>query len=288
MPTPRELFERYQQCQITKDWQGLGDLLAEAAVMEFPFVPPGVPARREGREVIRAAAREGWSRVPLRFEAFRSVVVHDGRDPELLVAEYDLCGTVTPTGEPFRFPFALVLRARDGLIVSLREYLHLIEIARPTGRAPAIASYLMTPSSGPTPRAIWEAMLGCHQRGDIDGFAAMFEPDGVMELPFALPGVPARLAGPDEIRRTLAPLWRASRERGRRVIRYEPVAVHTTCDPDLIVCELALVGEDGAGAGYRLLYVHVVRVRGGRIALLRDYADVRAIAEQLAAPPAPA
>jgi ketosteroid isomerase-like protein len=39
-----------------------------------------------------------------------------------------------------------------------------------------------------------------------------------------------------------------------------------------------------ASAGYRLSYVHVVRVRAGKIVLLRDYVDARAIAERLAAP----
>jgi ketosteroid isomerase-like protein len=46
-----------------------------------------------------------------------------------------------------------------------------------------------------------------------------------------------------------------------------------------------LHGEDGAGSAYRLSYVHVVRVRDGRIALLRDYIDARAIAERIAAAP---
>jgi ketosteroid isomerase-like protein len=283
MPTPREIFERYRDCVLHKDWQAFGDLLAEDAVMEFPFVPPCAPPRYEGREVIRSAAREGWGRVPLQFEEFRSVVLHDGRDAELLIAEYELCGTTVPAGESFRFPMAIVLRVRDGLIASIREYLHLIEMARLTGRAPAIAAYLMTSRSGPTPRELWESALRCYQMHDVDRYAAMFTPDGVIELPFTVPGLPGRLTGPDEIYRTLAPLWRASRDSGRRAIRYEPVAVHTTCDPDVIVAEFEVVGEDGSGAAYRLPYVHVVRVRDGRIALLRDYVDSRRIAERLAA-----
>lgn len=40
--------------------------------------------------------------------------------------------------------------------------------------------------------------------------------------------------------------------------------------------------ENTASAGYRLSYVHVVRVRGGKIVLLRDYVDAHAIAERLA------
>jgi ketosteroid isomerase-like protein len=282
MRTARELFDGYQRCLVHKDWQGFGDLLTEAAVMEFPFAPPGVATRREGREVIRAAAREGWARLALQFEPFRAVVVHDGRDPDLVIAEYELCGTVTATGERFQFPAAVVLRGDHGLIASLREYLDLIAIARPTGRAAAIAAYLMTPTSGPTPREIWEAALRCHQQGDLAGYVALFEPDGAMELPFTLPGVPARIAGAAEIERVLSPLWQRSRASGRRTIGYEPKAVHQTCDPDVIIAEFDLLGETGAGERYRLSYVHVVRVRNGRIALLRDYVDARALAERLA------
>jgi ketosteroid isomerase-like protein len=197
MRTARELFDGYQQCLVHKDWQGFGDLLTEAAVMEFPFAPPGVVTRREGREVIRAAAREGWGRLPLQFEPFRSVVVHDGRDPDLVIAEYELCGTVTATGERFQFPAAIVLRGDQGLIASLREYLDLVAIARPTGRAAAIAAYLMTPTSGPTPRVIWEAALRCHQQGDIAGYAALFAPEGSWSCRSVCPVCPAgSSAGP--------------------------------------------------------------------------------------------
>ena len=142
---------------------------------------------------------------------------------------------------------------------------------------------MLAAGTGPTPRALWETALRCHQAHDIDGFAALFAPDGAMELPFAVPGLPARMTGPDEIHRALAPVWRASRDSGRRAVRYAPLAVHTTYDPEVIVAELELHGEDAAGAGYRLRYVHVVHERNGRIALLRDYVDARAIAERIAA-----
>jgi ketosteroid isomerase-like protein len=282
MHAPREIFERYQHCVLHKDWQSFGDLFAEDGVIEFPFALPGVPVRREGREVIRNAAREGWSRVPLQFEEFRSVVVHDGRDPEVLIAEYDVCGTIAPTGERFQFPFALVLRVRDGSIASAREYLHLLALAGPTGRAAEIAAQLLASNSGPTPLEVWHATMRCYQQRDIDGFVSLFAADGAMEIPFTVPGIPNRMSGRDEIHRTLAPLWHAAGASGLRVLGHQVLAAHTG-SPDAVVVEFEVYGEDAAGTSYRLRYVHAVRVERGRIALLRDYVDSRAIAERRAA-----
>ena len=139
------------------------------------------------------------------------------------------------------------------------------------------------PSVSPTPYDLWAAALRCYEQRDIDGFASLFAPDGVMEIPFAVPGIPDRLAGRDEIHRTLGPVWRAAQTGGHRVLRHETIAAHTTGDPGTVVVEFAVFGEDAAGAGYRLAYVHVIHVRDGRIALLRDYVDARAIAERRAA-----
>ena len=134
-----------------------------------------------------------------------------------------------------------------------------------------------------TPREIWEAAIARHQAADIEGYVAMFAPDGIIELPVNVPGIPARLAGREEILRTLGPLWRAVRDSGRRVLRYDLTAVHTTTDANAAIIEFDAVGEHPGGETYQLSYVHVVHVRDGQIALLRDYVDTRRIAERLAA-----
>jgi ketosteroid isomerase-like protein len=128
---------------------------------------------------------------------------------------------------------------------------------------------------------VWEEALRFVRERDLDGYAGMFAPDGVVELPFPLPGMPRRIEGPQEIKRVLAPVWRAAKESGRRIDAWDPVAVHHTDDPEVVVIEFELHGVEPSGTPYRLTYVHVVTVRDGRIAALRDYVDTHAIHRRL-------
>ncbi len=129
---------------------------------------------------------------------------------------------------------------------------------------------------------VWEEALRFVRARDLDGYAGMFAPDGVVELPFPLPGMPPRIEGREEIRRVLAPVWRAQRESGRRLEAVDPVAIHETPDPGIIVIEFDLRGVESNGTPYRLSYVHVVTVRDSRIAVLRDYVDTAAIRQRMA------
>ena len=76
-------------------------------------------------------------------------------------------------------------------------------------------------------------------------------------------------------------MWRAQKESGRRIQKVDPIAVHGAHDPELVVIEFDLHGVEASGTPYRLSYVHVVTVRDGRIAVLRDYVDTNAIRERM-------
>lgn len=123
----------------------------------------------------------------------------------------------------------------------------------------------------PGPREVWERSQRAVREFDLDGFVDVFAPEGVLEFPFAPPRVPRRMEGRGEIRRRLEPLWRNGAE-STRIAGYSSVIVHESVDPDEIVVEFDLNGEAGAsGEAFRLSYVHVVRVRDGRIVSFRDY-----------------
>ncbi|GAA3206950.1 nuclear transport factor 2 family protein [Actinocorallia longicatena] len=112
---------------MRRQWLGgeggpLPDLLAEDVVIEMPFARPGGPSRIEGRAAFLAFAEPRRAAFPVRFEAVREVAVHDTADPEVIVVEYELEGTVTTTGHRASARFIGVLRARDGRIVLWREY----------------------------------------------------------------------------------------------------------------------------------------------------------------------
>lgn len=134
---PRDVFEHMQQ-----QWLGKADpdadLLADDAIVEEPFAPPGRPKRFEGREEFRAFAEPQRAAFPVRFEEVRNVVIHDTTDPEVIIVEYELAGTVTTTGRRAAAPFIGVLRVRDGKTMLWREYQNVLAIADALGQLPAL------------------------------------------------------------------------------------------------------------------------------------------------------
>lgn len=124
---------------------------------------------------------------------------------------------------------------------------------------------------------VWEEALRFVRQRDLDGYAGVFAPDDVVELPLPLPGMPRRFEGREEIRRVLAPVWRARPEGERRVEKMDTVVLHETHEPEIVVIEFDLHGVEASGVPYRLSYVHVVSVRDGRIATLRDDVDSSAV-----------
>jgi len=125
--SPREVFERLLAGITSGAWSELPSLYAADAVVELPFAAPG-QTRLEGREAIRKHFEQA-SRAPLAMEA-RIRTVHATSDPEVIVAEFDYDMHVVPEGQPFTVSNVQVLRVRDGLIQSTRDYHDHAAIAR--------------------------------------------------------------------------------------------------------------------------------------------------------------
>ncbi|GAA0370936.1 hypothetical protein GCM10009530_21350 [Microbispora corallina] len=138
-PTARETFERWQRSVLDHAPGDMAyDHLHDDVVVEWPFSPPGRPRRIEGRAAFEAFARPARAALPVRFEEFRDVVVHQTADPEVIVAEYTLAGTVLPAGRRAAAAFVTVLRVRDGKVIHIREYQDVVTMAAALGDAPAV------------------------------------------------------------------------------------------------------------------------------------------------------
>jgi ketosteroid isomerase-like protein len=135
---PREVFARMREQWLGNAVSPMDSLLADDAVIEAPFAPPGRPRRFEGREEFLAFAQAGRAGLPVRFEECREIAVHDTADPEVIVVEYELAGTVTTTGRRAAAPFIGVLRVRDGQVAGWREYQDAVAIAHALGQLPAL------------------------------------------------------------------------------------------------------------------------------------------------------
>ncbi|MEV1202472.1 nuclear transport factor 2 family protein [Microbispora rosea] len=135
--TPRDLLDRFQQAMLDFSADALADLFADEAIYEFVFWTPhrGPSQRYDGREEIRVGFRAAWgsvSKPPL--TGFGEVCVHETADPEVIISEGEMDGVNHATGRPFTSRFVLVLRARDGRIVHLRDYSDVLRTAAGLGR----------------------------------------------------------------------------------------------------------------------------------------------------------
>ena len=131
----------------------------------------------------------------------------------------------------------------------------------------------------PTPAQVLEQRRELLLKQDVDGFVDLFAPDGVIELPFAGPGMPSRLAGQQAIRdyshrMAASPL---------RIDDLEATALYHTDDPEVVVIELATRGTvTSTGHSFEGTSIQVFRIRDGKIVLFRDYFNVPGLQDLLA------
>ena len=131
----------------------------------------------------------------------------------------------------------------------------------------------------PTPAQVLEQRRELLLKQDVDGFVDLFAPDGVIELPFAGPGMPSRLAGQQAIRdyshrMDASPL---------RIDDLEATALYHTEDPEVVIIELATRGTvTSTGRTFEGTSIQVFRIRDGKIVLFRDYFNAAGLEDVLA------
>jgi uncharacterized protein len=120
--TPADVLARRRQLTLNGDADGLADLFAPDAVIEFAFHgPPGTPVRLEGREAIREYSRRVLAS-PLRLEDYEVAELYQAQDPEVVIAEVRAKATVTTTGRSLTTTSIQILRIRHGHIVLWRDF----------------------------------------------------------------------------------------------------------------------------------------------------------------------
>ena len=119
---PADVLARRRHLTLNGDADGLADLFAPDAVIEFSFHgPPGTPVRLEGREAIREYSRQVTAS-PLRIEGYEVTELYQTQDPEVVIMEMRAKGTVTTTGRSFAATSIQILRIREGHIVLWRDF----------------------------------------------------------------------------------------------------------------------------------------------------------------------
>ena len=119
---PADVLARRRELMLVGDADGLADLFAPDAVMEFAFHgPPGTPVRVEGREAIREYSRRVMAS-PLSLEEYEVTELYQAQDLEVVVVEMRARATIATTGQSFTAMSIQILRIRDGRIVLFRDF----------------------------------------------------------------------------------------------------------------------------------------------------------------------
>ncbi|MFI6128330.1 nuclear transport factor 2 family protein [Micromonospora sp. NPDC051141] len=122
-PLSREVVERILRAGREQDVETFVGLMAPDGYLEWPFRPPGVPGRVQGRAAIRRHLTETAGSL-VTVDEHRDMVLHESTDPEVVVVEYEAHGTVVATGAPFTQTVIAVFRVREGRIESYRDYIN--------------------------------------------------------------------------------------------------------------------------------------------------------------------
>ncbi len=123
--------------------------------------------------------------------------------------------------------------------------------------------------------AMLRRVLGDRLRPDAETFPDMFAVDGILEYPFAPPGLNTPIAGRDAIV--------ANFQRIRKLLRIDSVADASEIkanDPDMVVLEFSGRGEGViTKEAYNQRYISVIRLRDGNIVHYKDYWNPIALLE---------
>jgi uncharacterized protein len=119
--SPEEVFRRLVAGVAAQRGEELAELYAPHAVVEHPLDPVGAPALR-GREALRDHFRADDEAPGVPRLRPADIVVHHTTDPEVIVAEFTYEVLDGDDNVQQRLPCIFVLRVRDGLIITSRDY----------------------------------------------------------------------------------------------------------------------------------------------------------------------
>jgi uncharacterized protein len=138
--SPREVFQKLIEGINAGRFTELAELYAEDAVVETVFEPVG-PRRLEGRAALKERFAEVSASSPVELTP-ANVVLRETDDPEVVVAEFDYQVHHRVTGRTFEAANIQVLRVRDGLIVSSRDYHDHLALIVAGGNLPQLVAAL--------------------------------------------------------------------------------------------------------------------------------------------------
>ncbi|WP_235511965.1 nuclear transport factor 2 family protein [Sphingomonas sp. Leaf23] len=112
---------------LATDTTSFVDMLAKDALMEFPFAPPGLPRRIEGRGAVADHLAKLARLIAFDRIGPAQVIARDG---ETTVLAFEATGTGVETGAPYDQRYLSVITTVGGQIVRYLDYWDPLVVAR--------------------------------------------------------------------------------------------------------------------------------------------------------------
>ena len=118
-PDSLAVARRWLEALAAADFASWPTLVAAEVTMEFPFAPPGLPARCVGRDDCERLIRTFFAGI--RQFRWHDLRLHPMRDPELVFATAR-SEVLLATGHAYRNNYCFFMRIQAGLLIEYREY----------------------------------------------------------------------------------------------------------------------------------------------------------------------
>ena len=115
-----ERTQAYLQLMREQRWDEWSELWADDAVLEFPFAPEGRKGIYRGKKEIREYMSATSGRI--RVDGVAALTMHPMLDPEAIVVELSIKGTIVNNGADYPQRYITVFQFKDGKICHYREY----------------------------------------------------------------------------------------------------------------------------------------------------------------------
>lgn len=112
------------------------EMFADDGVMEFPFAPPGLTTRLQGKDALAAHLQSLSGLVAL--DGMSTPTVHQTVDPAVFVLEFEGSGRAIANGAPYQQTYISVITICDGRIARYRDYWNPLVVIKTMGGMKAL------------------------------------------------------------------------------------------------------------------------------------------------------
>jgi len=136
-PSPTDAFplftamlKRALGSLVDQEADGFLSLMAEDAVMEFPYAPSGQPREVTGRAALAPYVAHVASFITI--DSIEAPRVHQTADPAVVILEFTGKGRAVASGQPYRQDYISVIETGGGRIIRYRDYWNPLALSQGT------------------------------------------------------------------------------------------------------------------------------------------------------------